>query len=121
MSAGAEQVWKDFFNRIESQCGKDGDLRPIVDFAAKAAEHAARIAGVLAIVDSALNVEINDITMKRAVEIAGWYVGEADRLAQAARTDSRLLRAQTLLDWLRAGSKEHGSGASAARQNRQLE
>jgi hypothetical protein len=109
MSAGAEQVWKAFFNHIESQCGKDGDLRPIVDFAAKAAEHAARIAGVLAIVDSALAIEINDITMKRAIEIADWYVGEADRLAQAARTDSRLLRAQTLLDWLRARSKEHGA------------
>jgi hypothetical protein len=65
----------------------------------------------MAIVDSALATEINEITMQQAVEIADWYVGEADRLAQAARTDFRLLRAQTLLDWLRARSKKDGAGA----------
>ncbi|MDQ3559252.1 MAG: DUF3987 domain-containing protein, partial [Pseudomonadota bacterium] len=43
----AEAIWRAFFDHIEVQCGTHNDLGPIQDFAAKAAEHAARIAGVL--------------------------------------------------------------------------
>ena len=45
----AEAHWRDFYNWIEERFGACGDLRPVRDFAAKAAEHAARIPGVLAI------------------------------------------------------------------------
>ena len=43
--------WRAFYDHIERQCGPGKDLRPVQDFAAKIAEHAARIAGVLTIVD----------------------------------------------------------------------
>jgi hypothetical protein len=38
--------------------------------------------------------------MENAVTLANWYVMEACRLQEAARTDPRLRRAQVLLDWL---------------------
>jgi hypothetical protein len=47
----AATIWRDFHDHVEMQCGADGPLALVRDFAAKAAEHAARIAGVLTIVE----------------------------------------------------------------------
>jgi hypothetical protein len=104
MGEAAEARWRDFYNWIEERCGPQGDLHPIRDSAAKAAEHAARIAGVLTIVADERTAEIPTETMSAAVQLATWYVDEALRLQQACRTDPALLRAQALLDWL--GSRE---------------
>jgi hypothetical protein len=93
-----------FYNWIEERCDPQGDLRPIRDFAAKAAEHAARIAGVLTIVADEHAAEIPPEIMGAAVRLTTWYVDEALRLQQACRTDPALLRAQALLDWL--GSRD---------------
>lgn len=106
MSVQAEQAWKAFFNHIESQSGRRGDLGPIGDFAAKVAEHAARIAGVLTIVDSINAADINLDAMKNALTLADWYVAEAGRLQQGARTDARLLRASALLEWLQGRTSD---------------
>jgi hypothetical protein len=38
--------------------------------------------------------------MQGAIELVDWYVGEADRLKAAGRTDPKLLRAAKLLEWL---------------------
>src|SRR4051794_32794372 len=45
LSAEAAALWRQFFDHIEGQSGRNGELWPVRDFAAKAAEHAARIAG----------------------------------------------------------------------------
>lgn len=97
----ATAIWKAFFDHVERQCGTDGDLRPILDFAAKAAEHAARLAGVVAMIEKPDTNVIDGDAMECGIGLADWYVGEALRLAEASRTDTRLLKAQSLLDWLR--------------------
>ena len=85
----------------------NAELAVIVDFAAKAAEQAARIAGVLTIVDGGLANEIEAGTMRGAVN-SDWYVNEALRLQLGRRTDLKLVRAQRLLDWLRQHGGEVG-------------
>jgi hypothetical protein len=95
------ETWQAFYDHVESQCGRDSDLGSIQDFAAKAAEHAARIAGVLTIVNGLGATEIGAEAMAGALTLADWYVNEALRLQQSARTDPRLVRAQQLLDWMR--------------------
>ena len=97
----ATSIWRTFYDHVEKQCGPGNDLHAVQDFAAKVAEHAARIAGVLTIVDDRVATEIGAETMKSALTLADWYVNEAVRLQSAARTDPRLVRAQQLLDWLR--------------------
>ena len=89
-----------FADHIETQCGSSDALQPIADFAAKAAEHAARIAGVLAIIDSQRTTTISRNAMENALVLADWYVAEALRLHQAGRADPKLRRAGALLDWL---------------------
>jgi hypothetical protein len=100
MSAEAAAAWCTFFDHVEGQCGAGQELRAIRDFAAKAAEHAARMAGVLTIVEDVHAAEIGMDAMRCALTLAAWYVAEAVRLQSAARTDARLLRAKDLLDWL---------------------
>jgi hypothetical protein len=52
ISASAKEVWKDFYNRVEIECGPKGRFAGIKDFAGKAGENAARIAGVITLLDS---------------------------------------------------------------------
>lgn len=106
ISAEATAAWREFLDFIEGMCGREGGLSIIGDFAAKAAEHAARIAAVLTIVNDTWSTEIAIDTMKSAITITEWYLGEAMRLARASRTDPRLLQAQQLLDWLRGRDEE---------------
>lgn len=101
MTSEAVTIWQDFYDRVELQCRPGGPLKPLQDFASKAAEHAARIAGVLTIVGDHRAVEITADEMRFAVELLDWYLDEAVRLNGAARMDPDLLRAQSLLDWLR--------------------
>jgi hypothetical protein len=101
MSDDAAEAWKRFFNQVESRSGDTGDLAPIRDFASKAAEHAARIAGVLTIANDLHAEEVGLVAMENAVTLAGWYLGEAKRLQSASRLDPKLLRAAGLLEWLK--------------------
>lgn len=102
----AAALWRAFYNHIERQLGRGKDLRPVQDFAAKIAEHAARIAGVLTIVDDFRATTIGVEAMRSALTLADWYMNEAVRLQQGARTDPKLLKAQQMLDWLRERGKD---------------
>lgn len=102
MSSAATAAWTMFFDHVEKQTGRGSGLNPIADFAAKAAEHAARIAGVLTIIDDCQAEVIEQAAMADALALVDWYVAESLRLQQAARTDPNLLQAQALLDWIRS-------------------
>jgi hypothetical protein len=106
ISDDAAASWRKFYNHIEEQCGPGKDLRPLQDFAAKIAEHAARIAGVLTIVEDFPATTIGIEAMHSALTLADWYMNEAVRLQQAARTDPKLLAAQRMLDWLHERGKD---------------
>jgi hypothetical protein len=100
MSRDAASAWRAFYDHVERQCGHNQALWAIKDFAAKAAEHAARIAGVLTIIEDIRATEIGTAAMVNALKLADWYVNEAARLQCAARTDAKLILAQQLLEWM---------------------
>jgi len=102
---GAKKLWQRFFNEVEHGLAPEGKYRPVLDFGAKAAEHAARIAGVLSLVSDINAVDIPEDTMASAIVLARWYLTEAVRLQQAARTDPKLLVADSVLKFLRARSE----------------
>jgi hypothetical protein len=78
------------------------------DLAAKAAEHAARIAGVLTLYGDLRAEEIGVEALADGAVLAGWYLGEALRLQAAGRTNPGLIRAQGLLDFLQARASDKG-------------
>ena len=74
LSSAATDAWKTYYNHVETQCG--GRLKPIVDFANKAAEHVARIAAVMTAIADINATEIDIDTLYGAGEIVEFYIKE---------------------------------------------
>jgi hypothetical protein len=106
MTGEAEAMWRQFHDHIERQCSAAGDFAPVKGFAAKIAEQAARIAGVLTVVGDHRATEISAEAMRSAVALANWYMTEAVRLNGAGRLDPKLLKAGQLLAWMQAQGKD---------------
>jgi hypothetical protein len=102
----ARQMWIEFHDQVEMETRRDGSLAELKDVAGKAAEQAARIAGVLAIVEEPTANEIQALTMKNALELVTWHLNEALRLAKTARISPKLRNAHLLLDWLQRTSRK---------------
>ena len=92
--------WIAFADHIERQIGPGGDLEPIRGLANKLAEHAARLAAVLALVEDLHVPAVSGEHLAAGIKLAEHYAGEGLRLFQAGRTDPDLLLAQRMLDWL---------------------
>jgi len=100
LSRPARQLWIAFADHVERQIGPGGPLEAVRGFANKAAEHAARLAAVLCVLEHASALDVDEECMARGIVLAQHYLGEALRLAEAARIDPGLRRARQLLDWL---------------------
>lgn len=96
----ATKLWQEFFDRIERATGPGGDLVPVRALAAKAAEHAARIAAVITMVETPDATEIGPDAMAGGIALADWYVREAVRLVNAGQIDPELRKAQDILAWI---------------------
>ena len=83
----------------------DGTLDGLRDVAGKAAENAARIGGVLTIVENPDASTIEAEAMAAACELMAFYLSEALRLSGVHRQAPSLRNAIRLLDWLRAKGK----------------
>ena len=95
----AKGTWIAFADHIKVLQREGGDLFPIKGFASKAAEHAARIAGVLAIFETPDTTEISVDALNGGIAIAQYYIGEALRLFHSASDDQELVTAQKVFDW----------------------
>ncbi len=100
-SEDAGYRWLAFADFVEQRLGPGGPLEPIRGFANKAAEHVARIAGVLAIIDDPQAQEISGDILDRAIALADFFTGEALRLFEAGACSPDILVAEKLLRWLR--------------------
>lgn len=100
VSTAARRVLTGFGDHIETMLGINGELRPISGIANKLPEHAARIAGVLALVRDIGAGEIDAAEMAAGVELAQYYAAEALRLDGGSRVSAELRLAQLMLDWL---------------------
>jgi hypothetical protein len=106
LSTQARHMWIEFHNKVEAETNPNGSLGDLRDVAGKSAEQAARIAGVLAIVENPTTDEIQAHTMKDALELVTWHLNEALRLAKRARISPKLRNAQLLLEWLQRTGKK---------------
>jgi hypothetical protein len=100
MDAEAREAWIHFYNSVEQEEVNGGRYASLRDFAGKAAEQAARIAGVLTIVADREAREIGGDAMLRACDLSRWYLDEALRLVTAARVPQEVTDAAELLKWL---------------------
>ncbi len=109
LSPEAAAAWVAFHDAIEAAMAPDGALENLRDVGSKAAENAARIAGVLTIIENPEAATVDGEAMASGCELAAWYVDEALRLSDAYRQSPGLRNAIRLLDWLRAKGKRETS------------
>ncbi len=89
-----------FADAVEVQQAPGGTFEHVTGHASKAAEQAARIAGVLTVWQDLDAPEVTGATMADAIALATYYLGEAVRLAGAAAVDEAVALAEDLRVWL---------------------
>lgn len=89
-----------FSDDVERRQAPCGDLAHITGYASKAAEQAARIAGVLTLWRDLKAPEVTAEDMAYGMALAAFYLGEASRLANAAIISAEISRAEDLRKWL---------------------
>jgi hypothetical protein len=105
LTTQAKSVWIGFHNHIEELQLPGGALFPITGFASKVPEHAARIAGVLAIFQNPDVAEIGMGAINAGIAIAQYYLAEALRLFHTSNDDLQLTLAE---ECFRYGMKKTG-------------
>jgi len=100
LSPAACRLWIGFADHIERLLGPGGALEPVRALGNKLAEHAARMAAVLAMVRDFATGEIEAAEMQAGIALAEYYASEALRLFGASQISADLLLAQRLLAWL---------------------
>jgi hypothetical protein len=89
-----------FMDHVELQLGPRGPLAPIRAFANKVPEHAARLGGVLALVEQLDAGEVSHDHLEAGILLAEHYADEARRLQDAGQASPDLELAQRVLEWL---------------------
>jgi hypothetical protein len=100
LSAGPQLVWAGFADHIEREIRPGGGLELVRGLANKLPEHAARLAGVLTLVQDIQAGDIAVTEMAAGIELAQHYASEALRLHGASWIAEGIRRTQELLNWL---------------------
>ncbi|AGT08121.1 YfjI family protein [Paracoccus aminophilus] len=100
LSSAAKTMLRDFYERVEKAQAPGGGMEHIRAYASKAAEQAARIAGVLTLWTDLDAAEVAPAAMDWGLELAEFYLGEAQRLAEAGAVSEETGRAELLRRWL---------------------
>jgi hypothetical protein len=99
LSPEAKNEWIGFHNHIEQLMQDGRELSSIRGFASKAAEHATRLAGILALVENPAATTISRPTLQAGILLSQFYTGEALRLFHSANDDQDLILAEICLEW----------------------
>lgn len=100
LSPDARALLIGFHDAIEAQMAPGGELDHVTGAASKAAEQAARIAGVLTLWRDLDAPHVTAKDMADGITLAQFYLGEAARLADAATVSAETERAERLRKWL---------------------
>ena len=100
LSPEAKKRWIELYNQIEHESGPKQMLAPIRGFANKSAEHAARLAGTIQLLDDPESVEIKAESMSRGIVAIEWYLDEALRIAGCFVPERILSQAKEVLRWI---------------------
>jgi len=102
MSPDARKLLTKYADEIEGESGPGRAFSHITGAAAKSAEQACRLAGVLTLWDDLDAVEITEQMMANGIELARFYLSEAARLSSAATISAEIAAAEKLRRWLLA-------------------
>jgi hypothetical protein len=102
MSPDARKLLTEYADEIEGESGPGRAFSHITGAAAKSAEQACRLAGVMTLWDNLDAVEITEQMMANGIELARYYLSEGSRLSSAATISAEIAAAEKLRKWLLA-------------------
>jgi hypothetical protein len=102
LSDEAEALWIPFYNLIEAAQADGKELEHARPFASKAAEHAARIAGIITMVENPEAKSIEGDAMDGAIQLTGFYLSEHIRLTGAGCQVSQFKHLRSLARWMQS-------------------
>ncbi|WP_119965552.1 DUF3987 domain-containing protein [Simplicispira lacusdiani] len=111
MGDDARALWIAFYNVIEGQQANGSELDGARPFASKAAEHAARIAGIITMVENTQATHITSEAMDGAIQLTAFYLNEHLRLTGAGRQEREEGALRSLLEWMQ------GRGTTVAKKD----
>ena len=94
-----ELLWR-FYEAVEAAQATGGPMEHVRAYASKAAEQAARIAGVLTLWGDLDAPEVTPQAMGWGITLAQFYLSEARRLAEAGLVSGETAKAERLRKWL---------------------
>ncbi len=101
LSQGGLEVWRDYFNDVESSLLAGGQMERHKDIASKSADNAARIAGLFHLFNGGdIYDTISADMMGKAAHLAGWHLRESKRFFDEIAVPLDLSNALKLDEWL---------------------
>jgi len=100
----AENIWIQFSDHIERQIGPGGALEEVSDLASKIAQHAARLAAIVAYYEGGEKSVAEGISVTAiscGIKLAQFYLSEALRLYNAGSVDEDSDNAAVIIDFIR--------------------
>lgn len=101
LNAGATAHWIAFHDACQERVRPGGDWEAIRSWGEKAPEQAARLAGVLVMVDNPEAQAVDSLSMMQAIRLIEHYGAEVARLAGRPMLDAKTFEAAKLLDWIK--------------------
>ena len=99
LTPAAKRLWETFHNDIEGGQAPGGRYAGVPAWASKAAEQVARIAGVMALIESPDCHDVTAPQIERAATLMRFYLGEAVRLIDTSAVPAKVRDAMTVLAW----------------------
>jgi putative DNA primase/helicase len=96
----AKAVWVAYHDSVEARLRPGGDLSDVRDVASKTADNAARMAALFHCLRYGTEGEVSADDMRRGCALAGWYLGQAQRLFAGLLLDPGIQAAAMLDSWL---------------------
>ncbi len=116
LSPDAKAYWIKFYNSIEKQQGKDGELFDVRDVASKVAENAARLAALFHLLEVGGSGEINQAHMESAARIAEWHLYESQRFFNGLTISDQQRQIAKLDKWLIDRCRQSGGQSIPTRE-----
>lgn len=100
LNAKASALWIEFHNQIERSLASGGELSDMRDIGSKAADNAARLAGLFHAYAGNLHLAIDETAMAAATKIVAWHLSESRRFLSEMSTSPEISEAIQLDRWL---------------------
>ncbi|WCQ98935.1 YfjI family protein [Paracoccus aestuarii] len=100
LAPDARALLTEYADAVELSQRPGAAMSSVTGYASKAAEQACRIAGVLTLWRDLAAPAVEAEDMVSGIELAGFYLSEAQRLADAAKVSEETDRAERLRRWL---------------------